>query len=305
MQVSRLFQIVYILLNKKRVTAKELAQKFNVSQRTIYRDIDILSLSGVPVYTSKGRGGGIHILDEFVLDKSILSEAEQEEILSALQGYNVIQQDDLSETLNKLSSLFNRSSTSWIEVDCSDWSFYRGDAFHQLKTAILGQYVVEFKYYNSRGEAAQRQVEPIMLWFKHKAWYMRGFCLEKNDIRLFKLTRMHDVSILGEHFRKRNLLNYYNGEEVQEESYPLNVEFEFKISQRFAYRVYDEFGENQIEKNDDGSFTVKTAWQENEWVYGFILSFGEDIEVVKPLYVRDIILKKVQGIQAKYLLPHK
>ena len=117
LQINRLLEIVYALLRQKTVTAKELAERFNVSQRTIYRDIDTLSLAGIPVYTEKGKNGGISLLPEFVLSKSFLSEQEQNEILSALQGLSNIKTAETNQVLQKLSSIFNKSAANWLEKE--------------------------------------------------------------------------------------------------------------------------------------------------------------------------------------------
>ncbi|MGB8452142.1 MAG: HTH domain-containing protein [Anaerocolumna sp.] len=137
MQVNRLFEIVYILLNKNYTTAKELAEHFEVSVRTIYRDIDILCQSGIPIYTSKGKGGGIGLLDNFVLNKSVLSKMEQEGIISALQGLNATNYPDINQVLSKLNNLFGTKQNNWIEVDFSDWGESQKENFNLIKTAVI------------------------------------------------------------------------------------------------------------------------------------------------------------------------
>jgi predicted DNA-binding transcriptional regulator YafY len=144
-QVNRLFEIIYILLDKKIVTAKELAEHFGVSQRTIYRDVDTLSLAGIPVYTEKGKGGGISLLPEFVLNKSILSEKEQNEILTALHGLANVKTAETDQVLQKLSTIFNKTAANWLEVDFSDWSYANGCVFNDFKTAILDTYLKRCK----------------------------------------------------------------------------------------------------------------------------------------------------------------
>ena len=161
MQINRLLEIVYVLLRQKTVTAKELAEKFEVSQRTIYRDVDTLSLAGIPVYTEKGKGGGISLLPEFVVSKSILSESEQNEILSALHGLSNIKTVETNQVLQKLSAVFNKTAVSWLEVDFTDWSFRGGKEFNDFKTAILERRIAEFDYYSAYGEFTHRRVEPI------------------------------------------------------------------------------------------------------------------------------------------------
>ncbi len=147
MQIHRLFEMVYILLDKKKITAGELAEHFGVSRRTICRDIDTLSTAGIPVYTEKGKGGGISLLPNFILNKSILSEGEQNEILSALYGLSSIKTDETNLILQKLSTIFSKTATNWMDVDFSGWS-HENDFFNDFKTAILERRIIEFDYCN-------------------------------------------------------------------------------------------------------------------------------------------------------------
>lgn len=153
MQESRLFRIVYHLLDKGQATAPELAEKFEVSVRTIYRDIDALSGAGVPIYAEAGRNGGIHLMNDFVLDKAVLSEEEKQEILTALQSINSTNNIGNNQTLQKLSAIFNISSENWLEVDFSRWGNKGTDneKFDFLKSAIIHQRRVKIIYANSCG----------------------------------------------------------------------------------------------------------------------------------------------------------
>jgi len=310
MQINRLLEIVYALLRQKTVTAKELAERFEVSQRTIYRDIDTLSLAGIPVYTEKGKGGGIGLLPEFVLDKSILSEQEQAEILIALQGLASTQIAEVSsppgaqpapgQVLKKLTSLFNKRSVNWLEVDFSGWGGpYGGDIFDGFKTAILDHRLVEFDYFSTYGEKTRRRAEPLQLWFKSRAWYVRAFCLLRQDVRLFKLTRVKNLTVTREVFAERNLLETCDTSAANQHD-RTDVTLIIKIAPEMTYRVYDEFDDEHIRKNDDGSFTVTVIWPEDDWVYGFILSFGEYVEVIEPEHVKKIIREKAARVAGKY-----
>jgi len=270
MQQNRLFEIVYILLGQKSITAKELAARFEVSQRTIYRDIDTLSLAGIPVYTEKGKGGGISLLPDFVLSKSLLSEGEQNDILAALQSLGSIRAAETDQVLQKLSAVFNRSAVPWLEVDFSDWSYTQGGIFQDSKKAILEKRVVEFDYYSTYGEKTRRRVEPLQLWFKSKAWYLRAFCLTRQDVRLFKLTRVKNFVLTEEHFTARNLLAETPlAPEARQRG---DVTLRLHIAPEMAYRVYDEFGEDDVERQPDGSFLVHVTWPEDMWVYSTLLS---------------------------------
>ncbi len=298
MQVNRLFEIVYILLNKNYITAKELAEHFEVSVRTIYRDIDILCQSGIPIYTSKGKGGGIGLLDNFVLNKSVLSKQEQEEIISALQGLNATSYPDLTHVLSKMSNLFGTEQNNWIEVDFSDWSFSQKEKFNLIKTAILQKKVLKFDYYSSYGEKTTRCAEPLQLWFKDKTWYLKAYCRRKSDVRIFKLNRIKDLNLTDETFNRNMDIKT---QAIQYDLPQINtVEIKMEISGTQAYRVYDEFMEHQVEKKKNGSFLVTFSYPEDEWVYGYIMSFGSYGEVLEPEHIRKIIKDRLQSALEKY-----
>lgn len=299
MQVnSRLFEIVYILLQKKKVTAKELADRFEVSTRTIYRDIEVLSSANIPIYASKGKDGGIGLLDEYVLNKAILSEEDQNQILFALQSITNIAGQKEEEILNKLSTLFNRKVEDWIKIDFVNWGKDRKneERFCMIKTAILNKKSIEFVYYNSNGEESKRIVEPLRIWFKDKSWYLISYCTKKEDYRIFKISRMKEVKILDKTF-EREL-----PEVEKEEKYNLkSVLLELEIGKEMAYRVYDEFESEEISKKENGNFIVKVEYPEGEWIYGFILSFGEHIKVLSPDKVKRIVKAKLEKTLKNYL----
>ena len=300
MQINRLFEIVYILLNKKTTTAKELSERFEVSVRTIYRDIDILSSAGIPVYASQGKGGGISLLEDYVLNKSVLSQEEQNEILFALQSLTVTQNPETDRVLSKLSNLFNKSVTNWIEVDLSPWGSDQNKRceFTILKNAILNHQIIEFTYFNSSGEKSTRKVEPLKLIFKVNAWYLQGFCLTKDEYRTFKTSRMYNVEITQEFFTARTAGGLFVSKKEQNSQKWIHMQL--KIAPQGTYRVFDEFAEKEITKNQDGSFTVSTSLPESEWLFHYILSFGTDIEVLAPQYIREMIAVKLDEIIRKY-----
>lgn len=167
MQISRLFEIVYLLLDKKCITAQELADRFEVSARTIYRDIDTLSQAGIPVFASRGKGGGIRLMDNFILNKSVLSKEEQSSILSALHGMNALQPGQTGAVLGKLSALFGGRPYDWIEIDFSSWdsSDRISRSLALLKEAIFSRAVISFDYCASDGKTTHRQAEPFALFF--------------------------------------------------------------------------------------------------------------------------------------------
>lgn len=300
MQINRLLEMVYILLDKKTVTAKELSEYFQVSQRTIFRDIDILSVAGIPIYTNRGKGGGIRILDNFVINKSVLSDIEQVDILSSLQGLNALNVIDVEPIIKKLANIFNKKSTSWLDVDFSNWASnsVERDKFKILKTSILNRNTITFDYFNSCGEKTERTIEPMKLIFKGQGWYIYGFCRTKEEFRFFKVTRLKNITCSGEVFEKDV------PEDICYES--LNntdklVDLVFKVNEKMIYRIFDEFDQESIVKNADGSFTVTTKLPEDEWVYGYILSYGDYLEVLEPKHIREVVKRKIEDSLRKYI----
>ncbi|MDT8716726.1 YafY family transcriptional regulator [Clostridium sp. 19966] len=301
MQINRLFEIVYMLIEKKTVTARELSEHFEVSQRTIYRDIETLCMSGIPIYTNKGKGGGIGILPEFVLNKSLLSDEEQKEILAALQGVNALAISDTERVIGKLAALFNKNSSSWIDIDFSRWGSNeeQRNKFNTLKNSVLESKVVTFEYYNSNGEKSERIVEAIKIIFKGQDWYLYGYCRLKKDFRVFKINRMQKLVVLEEEFNReipKDICNIINSD-YKDQPVKLTV----KIDKVMGHRVFDEFRDEDIRENEDGSFIVTAVIPWGQWIYGYIMSFGESIEVLEPEYLRKAIIDQHKKALKKYL----
>lgn len=297
MQVNnRLFEIVYILMQKRKTTAKELADRFEVSTRTIYRDIETLSGANIPIYASKGKDGGIGLLEEYVLNKTILSEEEQNQILFALQGMEKVKGQDEKDILDKLSILFNKKINDWIKIDFSNWGNAKEEQFDIIKSAILNKQLIQVTYYNSNGEESKRIVEPLQIWFKDKSWYLISYCRLKKDYRIFKITRIKEVKILQEHFERE----LPKEEENEKHNFKI-IELELEIDKAMTYRIYDEFESKEITKKENGNFIINVKYPENEWVYGYILSFGEYVKVLNPGYAKNIIKDKLQKTLKNYL----
>ena len=299
MQINRLFEIIYILLHRKKVSAAELAVQLGVSRRTICRDIDALSVAGIPIYTEKGKGGGIRLLPDFVLSKSILSEHEQNEILFALHSLSSLKKDNTVQVLQKMSAIFNKTAQNWIEVDFSDWHC-KNEFFNILKTAILERRIVEFDYYNSKGDKHFRRVEPLQLWFKSKSWYIKAFCLIRQDIRVYKLSRIKNLVITDENFNRRDLAAAMDTVMPSKNKKQMTM-LKLRIEPELAFRVYDDFDESEVEKQANGSFLVTVPNIEGNWVLGLLLSYGKFIEVLEPESVRRVLKEEAENILKKYL----
>ncbi|MCX4327747.1 MAG: YafY family protein [Lachnospiraceae bacterium] len=296
MKESRLFKIVYYLLGKGQATAPELAGKFEVSIRTIYRDIDALSGAGIPVYTEPGRNGGIYLMDNFVLDKTILSKEEKQEILTALQSINFAQNINSSQTLQKLSAIFHLNSENWLEVDFSRWGNTGTDnkKFESLKSAVINQRYVKILYANSCGIINERIIQPLKLSYKSKSWYLKAYCTKKQDYRIFKLARIIDFEVLADVFCKSKF------PELNEASEQACNTVVLRFPEYMSYRVYDEFDKTVVTQKENGYLTVSAEMPENEWLIGYLLSFGTQVDIIEPAYLKEIVAEEAKKIYKKY-----
>lgn len=297
MQINRLFEIVYLLLAKKSVTARELAQRFEVSTRTIYRDVELLSSAGIPVYMTKGKGGGISLLPDFVLNKAVLTDTEKSDILAALNAMEAVNLEQANTAVEKLSSLFGSTSADWVEVDFSGWANADEEAklFTTLKTAIIGKQKIAFNYHSREG-SVHRIAEPLKLCFKGQSWYLYAYCTIREDYRFFKLRRIKDMELLNENFHRQTPSKVFNRDTMFEDDF---VTITLKLSSKMAYRVYDEF--SYVEELCDGSFLTKISMPKGEWVYYYLSTFGEDCEVLEPEDVRQDVKNKLQKTLEQYL----
>ncbi len=298
MQINRLFEIVYLLLDKKQMTAKELAEHFEVSARTVYRDVETLSAAGIPIYMAKGKGGGISLLPDFVLNKAVITEEERADILSSLKAVQAVSVTESGTALNKLGSLFGAQEADWIEVDFGLWGDGEKESvlFELIKSAILEKKVVRFAYAATGREMKERVVEPLKLVFKASNWYLYAYCRLREDYRFFKLKRMRDVELISEKFERQspkkilqNENSYQSGE---------SVKVLLKFDKQAAFRAMDDFSE--CEMQDDGSVSVSCEYMVGEWLTDIVIGYGEHCEVISPQWLRDEMEEKLCRMVERY-----
>ena len=292
---SRLFRILYYLLEKGGATAPELAREMEVSTRTIYRDIETLSGAGVPVYAEPGRSGGVRLLGDHVLDRALFSEGERRELLTALQSLDATGFAQDRGMLTKLSALFGLDAGDWLEVDFSRWGDFARDKqrFETVKTALTRHRELRLTYENVRGERSERTVQPLRLCFKAREWYLKAFCLTRQDFRLFKLNRISALELTGRTFLPRPW---------PEEDAPPPAAFPevvLRFERGIAYRVYDEFDEGQIEPQPDGSLIARARMPVDGWLTGYLLSFGASVTVIEPARLTGLLAEEARKIYEK------
>ncbi len=295
MKNDRLFAIVYLLLSHEKLTARYLADYFEVSTKTIYRDIDTLTKANIPIYMSKGKNGGIALLDYYTLDKTLLTIDEKIQLASSLQVMEQIHTMQ-PEIYRKLAKYLGYHQESYFNIDLSSWNSKVNFAFQHLQQALLLHHKIQFIYSNSSGKTDKRVVEPYKIYFKYNQWYFYGYDIDKKGFRLFKLSRMHEVQVLDESFVDRPFEDYQFNSNEQEQ-----IKLKLEISQRCAYRVYDDFCLDQITQDEQGNFIIEVKYPYNDWIYSFLLSYGDQLKVLEPQFIQDELVQRLQNNLKIYL----
>lgn len=297
MKTERLFQIIYFRLEKKCMTAPELAEKLSVSVRTVYRDVEALSMAGVPIYCIAGNGGGISLMPGFTIDKALLTEEEWRQILYALQSIKVAD-ENVEKLVSKIGTVCGKQEADWIEVDFSRWGHSKGDniKFDTLKQAIIKKRMIEIHYIDAYGKQSFRKLEPIRLVFRNANWYLYGYCLHARDFRCFKINRIIKIEITDMAFEE----NYGEVPDLEVESDLDEIVIQLKVNAKVAYRAFDDFGESHIQKEEDGSVILSVKLPYDNWIITYILSYGTDAEILKPLWLKEEMRKLVKKLAEFY-----
>jgi len=308
MRIDRMLGIIVLLLNRNKISAKKLAERFDVSVRTIYRDIEAINMAGVPIVSHAGSNGGFGIIENYRLDRQVLSIDDMTSIITALKGVSKsLGDNDLDNIAEKILSIVPRDKIpninkhfEEVSIDITPWGFKEKsrEYLKKLQTAISDCDVVKFLYRNMRGETIRRVVEPMTMIFKGYAWYLFGYCKIRNDFRLFRLSRMDALEITNQKFERKNVL--YKEYFMQQDSALNTIEIVLKFKPEARIRVEEYFEESTVKFTSDGGMIVSVSFPEDEWVFATILSFGEVVEVVSPPNIREKIRKKAQKICSIY-----
>jgi len=301
MKINRLLEITILLLNRGSITAGELAGRFQVSTRTVYRDIDVLSSAGVPVYTTKGSNGGIRLLENYALNKAIINDQEIDSLVFALKTLQSTRLPQLDTILEKIGAIFKHDTQlDWVHIEFSPWGSGPNDdnKFLNIKASILNHNVVSFEYINSQGGKSTRSVEPMQLMYKGHTWYLLGYCLMKSEFRTFRISRIKNLTLTDQKFERR-----LNGNKpAGQDKWPAlsDMEIRLRLGPEVLYRVYDDYEEEMITRNPDGTCDVTFSMPVDEWVVSYILSFGNHAEVLGPAELREIIGDRLKAALKKY-----
>ena len=308
MKVERLVSIIMILLDKERIGAQELADMFEVSPRTIYRDIDTINMAGIPVRSTSGVGGGFEIMQKYKIDKKVFSTADLSALLMGLSSLSgMIRGDELIHALAKVKSFIPADRAKDIElkvnqinIDLSPWMGNRNiqPYLEMIKTALQESKLLSFEYIAHHGNKTARTVEPYQLVLKSSHWYLQGYCHKRNDFRLFRLSRISNLKIQEETFALRDYpkptLDFTDILET------MQTKIKIRIHKSVMDRVLDFCSYEDFSPDGDEYYIVRFPFIENEYYYDILFSFGDKCECLEPLHIRAEMKRRIHDIAASY-----
>ena len=300
MKTDRLIGILSVLLQKEKCTAPELAEKFEVSRRTINRDIETLCRAGIPICTTQGTGGGIRIMEGYRMDRTLLTSKDMQMILAGLRSLDSVSGSryygQLMEKLQAGASDFVSGRDS-VLIDLSSW--YKESLAPKIaliQDAIEERKRIAFRYYAPGGESV-RTVEPHYLIFKWSSWYVWGWCKKREDFRMFKLNRMKELTKTEEGVEPRQVpMPDLSNERI----FPANIRVRALFEPDAKWRLVEEFGPHCFEEQEDGRLLFQMDYTDEESLIGWLLTFGEKAEVLEPDSVKEKLLKTAENILSLY-----
>lgn len=304
MKLNRQLGILMHLLAHDKTTARELADKFEVSSRTIRRDMEDLSIAGIPIYTSQGTGGGIRLMEGYSLSRVLFNESEKALLLTLLSNLSLSQDVGAEGIIAKLSALFGpKPEDEWLRVDLAGWGPRRVDEpFAAIRKATQDRRLIELTYIGAQGRLEVRRVEPMTLLYRGSSWYLWGWCRLRNDYRLFRFSRVTALTVLDESFLRRtdSLPPAAQEADVSGQEQISSATLHLLFSPSALSRVYDLFHPDAIRFLDSGDIEVKCDWPLDRWVISALLSFGSDLRVLSPDFLREELRAEAAKIVAQY-----
>lgn len=308
MKVDRLVSIIMILLDKKRIGAQELADMFEVSPRTIYRDIDAINMAGIPVRGASGVGGGFEIMQEYKVDKKVFSADDLSALLMGLSSLSgMIRGDELVHALAKVKSFIPADRAKEIELKanqiCIDLSPWMGNRNIQpyletIQSALQENKLLSFEYIAHHGNKTARTAEPYQLVLKGNHWYLQGYCRVRSDFRLFRLSRMSNLQMKEEIFAPRD----YQKPQLDFDSIleTMQTKIKIRIHRSVMDRVLDFCTYEDFSPDGNEYYIVNFPFIDNEYHYDILLSFGDKCECLEPLHVREKMKRRIHDIVEIY-----
>lgn len=305
MKMDRLIALIMILLEHEQISARELAERLEVSRRTIYRDIDTLNRAGLPIYTLMGAWGGVGLMKSYKVGKTLFTPQEIQNLQDGLHSYKqLFGRREMVYAAEKLNALYPDNAERQPNAPfVMDLSLNQGNEslrslFGMIEAAMNEHFVLTFAYTDAQGQISERQAEPYQVVFKESTWYMQAYCLDKKDYRIFKLARMSGLQVTKEQFVPRAFTPLpMDGGDWLSQGW---VEVTIRLDRSVMDRVIERFGADHILRVDEHHCWAKYPIIANDYGYDRLLAFGDKCEVLGPPEIREGFKAYVFGILRKY-----
>ncbi|UNK19625.1 YafY family transcriptional regulator [Paenibacillus sp. N3/727] len=312
MKIDRLLAITVLLLNRGRVSAKELSERFEVSSKTIYRDMDTLNQAGIPIVAHQGISGGFEIMEQFMIDRHWLSIEEMSSLVTAVKGINCALDDKETDALlQKVKSLLQKAQRGYAQdkredrliMDMNPWGQRNGikETMQLLKQAVDERRRTAIEYISSGGRSQNRIIEPVSLILKSSIWYVHAYCTLRKDFRVFRLSRIQHAALTEEKFEplEAPVIEQFQWDTSWSDTPEESLVLTFRSEAR--QRIADVFHPDEVTMLPGGAFRVEVVLKPDDWFYGMILSFGDLVKVESPDFVAEEVVRRAQQIMGRYL----
>lgn len=307
-KIDRLIAIIMILLERDKVSASELANMFEVTPRTIYRDLDSINQAGIPIVAVSGPGNGVSILKSYKIEKHLFSTSEITALLMALGSIQSnLPSKEITTALAKVKGMVPPDKqeelnfkTNQIKIDFSPW-LYSGSVAQRIQliqNAMEHQFHLKFEYKNGKHERSMREMEPYCLLLKGEDWYVQGYCLMRHDFRTFKILRMQNINVIEKRFKRRQLpfeqkkQTHFGNETL--------IKVTLRVHEDLVDKIISRFGEECLSEEKPNYYIAQVYMPISDLAARYLLSYGDKCECIEPASMRDKMFKVSQKLYQMY-----
>lgn len=308
MKINRLISIIILLLQRRKITASELSEMFEVNLRTIYRDIETISQSGIPIVTYRGSNGGIAIMDEYKIENKLFTLSDITELLIGLNSiHSTLSSEELLNTIAKIKGLLPKDEVECVEVKINKIKIDHTPWFHSevtksnieiIKSAIDENKLISFKYFNRLGEKSERTIEPYRLVLKNSNWYIQGYCILREDYRIFEIANMSFLKIKNERFTPREF--DYNTQDIYFRTDRETITIKLLVDESLLETMIKFCGEENVIPYEDNKYICYYPFVEDNYFYNKILQFGDKCECLEPEHIRNNLIHRIENLLSVY-----
>ncbi|MCI8493418.1 YafY family protein [Anaerotruncus sp.] len=295
MKIDRLIAIIMILLERDKIKAEELANMFEVSPRTIYRDLDSINQAGIPIVAVSGPGNGVSILKSYKIEKNLFSMNEITALLMALGSIQSnLPSKEITTALAKVKGMVPPEKqeqlnfkANQIKIDFSPWLYSESvlKRIQLIQKAMEQQFLLQFEYKDNKNSDTSRTIEPYCLLLKGEDWYLQGFCLIRQDFRTFKILRMKNITINEQFFELRQ----FPSEQMKQARFSDNtlVPIKLRVHGDILDKIISRFGEDCLTRENENDYIAQVHMPISELAINYLLGFGTKCECIEPVAMRN------------------